>query len=58
MHCFLPVFVDSEYESITSKELPIVNEITSVLREWGTLWKNLYAVSTFKQVCKQVISNS
>jgi len=32
------------YENIIPKELPIVQEITTVLREWGTLSKQLYMV--------------
>lgn len=27
------------------KQPPVVQEITSVLREWGSLWKDLYVVS-------------
>jgi dedicator of cytokinesis protein 1 len=30
------------FETILPKEPPIVLEITAVLREWGTLWKELY----------------
>ncbi|CAH1782976.1 unnamed protein product [Owenia fusiformis] len=30
------------YDRITPKEPPIVQEITSVLREWGHIWKNQY----------------
>lgn len=26
------------------KQPPVVQEITTVLREWGTHWKNLYVV--------------
>ena len=33
------------YETVIPKEPPIVQEITSVLREWGSIWKNLYIVS-------------
>lgn len=32
------------YETVVAKELPIVQEITSVLREWGIIWKDLYMV--------------
>lgn len=32
---------------MVAKEIPIVQEITSVLLEWGKLWKNLYIVSFY-----------
>lgn len=35
---------------------PVVQEITSVLREWGTHWKNLYVTNNpdFEQIQKQI----
>lgn len=43
------------------KQPPIVQEITTVLREWGTHWKNLYVVSKsikcmiFRQIVSKYI---
>jgi hypothetical protein len=31
------------YETVLSKEDPVVQEVTAVLREWGTIWKKRYA---------------
>jgi hypothetical protein len=31
-------------DSIHSAEYPLVQEMTSVLREWGIMWKHLYLV--------------
>ena len=40
-----PFFVSpSQDTGATKKELPIVEEVTSVLREWGIIWKQLYVV--------------
>ena len=33
------------FETSLPRELPIVHEITTVLREWHHLWKELYLVS-------------
>ena len=37
--------VCSVFETSLPRELPIVHEITTVLREWHHLWKELYLVS-------------
>ena len=45
---FLLKFLHYDYrsfETVAPKEAPLVLEITSVLREWGAIWKNLYIVS-------------
>lgn len=34
-------------EAVIPREPPIVQEITSVIREWGAIWKQLYVVSIF-----------
>ena len=34
------------YQTVIHKELPIVNELTAVVREWGKIWKRLYVVSS------------
>lgn len=31
-------------ESVVSAEMPMVQEITTTLREWATIWKQLYVV--------------
>jgi hypothetical protein len=33
-------------EVVTLKQPHVVQELTSVLREWGHIWKHLYIVST------------
>lgn len=38
-------FPCSQNAGATKKELPIVEEVTSVLREWGSIWKELYVVN-------------
>jgi hypothetical protein len=35
-------------EVVTLKQPHVVQELTSVLREWGHIWKHLYIVSTTK----------
>ncbi|KAJ8246906.1 hypothetical protein GJAV_G00256660 [Gymnothorax javanicus] len=32
-------------EVVTSAEMPLVKEVTTTLREWGTIWKNLYVLN-------------
>jgi len=36
----------SPVEVVTLKQPHVVQELTSVLREWGHIWKRLYIVST------------
>ena len=38
------LFVFSAEDVASSKELSVVVEITSVLREWGAIWKQLFVV--------------
>uniref|UniRef100_A0A9J8B4I7 Dedicator of cytokinesis 2 n=1 Tax=Cyprinus carpio carpio TaxID=630221 RepID=A0A9J8B4I7_CYPCA len=40
-------------EIITSAEMPLVKEVTTTLREWGSIWKQLY-VSSKKERFSQV----
>jgi len=42
-YCY--VWLCSVFETSLPRELPIVYEITTVLREWHHLWKELYLVS-------------
>uniref|UniRef100_A0AAR2JDJ7 Dedicator of cytokinesis 2 n=1 Tax=Pygocentrus nattereri TaxID=42514 RepID=A0AAR2JDJ7_PYGNA len=40
-------------EVVTSAEMPLVKEVTTTLREWGSIWKQLFVVNKkvrFKQV--------
>ncbi|XP_060771126.1 dedicator of cytokinesis protein 2 [Neoarius graeffei] len=40
-------------EVVTSAEMPLVKEVTTTLREWGSIWKQLFVVSkkdSFRQV--------
>uniref|UniRef100_A0A8C6KJH5 Dedicator of cytokinesis 2 n=1 Tax=Nothobranchius furzeri TaxID=105023 RepID=A0A8C6KJH5_NOTFU len=37
-------------EIVTSTEMPLVKEVTTTLREWGSIWKQLFVVQTMKQV--------
>jgi len=39
-------FIYSPVEVVTLKQPHVVQELTSVLREWGHIWKHLYIVST------------
>ena len=40
-------FFLSQNAGASKKELPIVEEVTSVLREWGIIWKELYVVRIY-----------
>lgn len=31
-------------EVVTSAEMPLVKEVTTTLREWGSIWKQLFVV--------------
>ncbi|XP_035265264.1 dedicator of cytokinesis protein 2 isoform X1 [Anguilla anguilla] len=35
---------------VTSAEMPLVKEVTTTLREWGTIWKNLYVMNKKERV--------
>lgn len=39
------VFASRGQELVTSAEMPLVKEVTTTLREWGSIWKQLYVVS-------------
>ncbi|XP_078484653.1 dedicator of cytokinesis protein 1 isoform X1 [Ciona intestinalis] len=41
-------------ENIIPTELPIVQEVTNVLREWGTIWKNMYKAQDNLDVFKHL----
>ncbi|KAF6726700.1 Dedicator of cytokinesis protein 2 [Oryzias melastigma] len=40
-------------EVVTSAEMPLVKEVTTTLREWGTIWKQLF-VTNKRALVKQV----
>uniref|UniRef100_A0A8C7HA35 Dedicator of cytokinesis 2 n=1 Tax=Oncorhynchus kisutch TaxID=8019 RepID=A0A8C7HA35_ONCKI len=35
-----------DQEVVLSAEMPLVKEVTTTLREWGSIWKQLYVVNT------------
>ncbi|KAJ8337914.1 hypothetical protein SKAU_G00368800 [Synaphobranchus kaupii] len=37
-------------EVVTSAEMPLVKEVTTTLREWGTIWKNLFVINKKEHV--------
>lgn len=44
----IPILIHcSPDELVVPKDDPIVQEISDVLREWGSIWKRLYAVSLY-----------
>uniref|UniRef100_F6XFM6 Dedicator of cytokinesis 2 n=1 Tax=Xenopus tropicalis TaxID=8364 RepID=F6XFM6_XENTR len=43
-------------ENIVPAEIPLVREVTTTLREWGNIWKQLYAVRSKTEKFKQVQS--
>lgn len=42
---FIILILSRPLEAVIPREPPIVQEITSVIREWGAIWKQLYVVS-------------
>uniref|UniRef100_A0A8C7HAS9 Dedicator of cytokinesis 2 n=1 Tax=Oncorhynchus kisutch TaxID=8019 RepID=A0A8C7HAS9_ONCKI len=38
--------LDRDQEVVLSAEMPLVKEVTTTLREWGSIWKQLYVVNT------------
>lgn len=45
------VWLVRPYEVVLPVELPIVHEITAVLREWGRIWRDLYMASILHKAC-------
>uniref|UniRef100_A0A8C6KFV9 Dedicator of cytokinesis 2 n=1 Tax=Nothobranchius furzeri TaxID=105023 RepID=A0A8C6KFV9_NOTFU len=43
-------------EIVTSTEMPLVKEVTTTLREWGSIWKQLFVVQT-SQTDKNMFMN-
>uniref|UniRef100_A0A8C7S231 Dedicator of cytokinesis 2 n=1 Tax=Oncorhynchus mykiss TaxID=8022 RepID=A0A8C7S231_ONCMY len=39
-------FFHRDQEVVLSAEMPLVKEVTTTLREWGSIWKQLYVVNT------------
>uniref|UniRef100_A0A8C3DX06 Uncharacterized protein n=1 Tax=Corvus moneduloides TaxID=1196302 RepID=A0A8C3DX06_CORMO len=42
--------VEQTEESVVPAEMPMVQEITTTLREWATIWKQLYVTERYGQV--------
>uniref|UniRef100_A0A8C8GCP8 Dedicator of cytokinesis 2 n=1 Tax=Oncorhynchus tshawytscha TaxID=74940 RepID=A0A8C8GCP8_ONCTS len=40
------VIIEKDQEVVLSAEMPLVKEVTTTLREWGSIWKQLYVVNT------------
>ncbi|KAL8187200.1 UNVERIFIED_CONTAM: hypothetical protein K2H54_038794 [Gekko kuhli] len=36
-----------QHETVIPSELPLIQEVTTTLREWSTIWRQLYVVSSF-----------
>uniref|UniRef100_A0A8C1XHA1 Dedicator of cytokinesis 2 n=1 Tax=Cyprinus carpio TaxID=7962 RepID=A0A8C1XHA1_CYPCA len=45
---FIPEYLTWNEEIITSAEMPLVKEVTTTLREWGSIWKQLYVFTSFQ----------
>uniref|UniRef100_A0A672U2Z5 Dedicator of cytokinesis 1 n=1 Tax=Strigops habroptila TaxID=2489341 RepID=A0A672U2Z5_STRHB len=43
MHSFLPGVL--QHETVIPNELPLIQEVTTTLREWSIIWRQLYVVS-------------
>lgn len=41
-HFFVVLYRNEE--EVTSAEMPLVKEVTTTLREWGSIWKQLFVV--------------
>uniref|UniRef100_A0A8D2KZ44 Dedicator of cytokinesis 1 n=1 Tax=Varanus komodoensis TaxID=61221 RepID=A0A8D2KZ44_VARKO len=37
-----------QHETVIPSELPLIQEVTTTLREWSTIWRQLYIVSTME----------
>uniref|UniRef100_A0A803SLU4 Dedicator of cytokinesis 1 n=1 Tax=Anolis carolinensis TaxID=28377 RepID=A0A803SLU4_ANOCA len=40
---YLPIF--RQHETVIPSELPLIQEVTTTLREWSTIWRQLYIVN-------------
>lgn len=41
---FSSFLVRRQKETVIPTELPLVQEVTTTLREWATIWRDLYVV--------------
>lgn len=41
---FSSFLVGRQKETVIPTELPLVQEVTTTLREWATIWRDLYVV--------------
>lgn len=46
----------SDEEVVVSAEMPLVKEVTTTLREWGSIWKQLFVVKTSKSKSKNTLN--
>lgn len=46
---FSPLY--SQKETVIPTELPLVQEVTTTLREWAAIWRDLYVVSKPAPCC-------
>lgn len=45
MHrCSLWILPCRQHETVIPGDLPLIQEVTSTLREWSTIWRQLYVV--------------
>lgn len=42
---FSPLFFFRQHETVIPNELPLIQEVTTTLREWSIIWRQLYVVS-------------
>lgn len=45
LHSFPFLSVARQKETVIPTELPLVHEVTTTLREWATIWRDLYVVT-------------
>lgn len=43
------LFLNRDEEVVLSAEMPLVKEVTTTLREWGSIWKQLFVVKKRKK---------
>lgn len=40
-------------EVVMSAEMPLVKEVTTTLREWGSIWKQLFVVNNRRKISQR-----
>lgn len=41
------LFLSRQHETVIPSELPLIQEVTTTLREWSIIWRQLYVVSMY-----------